>query len=435
MRPRVWASALACVCSLGTVGAVAQTARQADFIVAVVNSEPLTNSEVTTEVQRIVNEFTQQRQTPPPVATLRSQVLERLISGKVQLQYAQEMGLRIDDAAVDQAELAVARQNQVEVAELRRRVAKDGMDPKRFREQLREQLLLTRLHEREVESRVRVSDGDIDRYMAERVAENADPFAQEINLAHILVTLPEKASSQEADGMNIRAQRLLERIRAGANFEKLVEEISAADRTNGGQLGLRRADRYPPSFVAATQKLNVGEVSDVVRSGAGFHILKVVEKRAPTVFSRSVAQSHARHILLRTTAQLTPVQAQAQLAEYKRRIEAGTATFQSLATQYSQDSSAQGGGDLGWTNAGTFVPEFEEVMDRLAEGQVSSPTLSRFGVHLIQLLERRRVDLSPRDVREWVRSQLRESRYEEAFTAWLTDIRGRAFVELRDPPQ
>jgi peptidyl-prolyl cis-trans isomerase SurA len=415
--------------------AMAQSALPADFIVAVVNSEPITNSEVSTEVQRIVKELAQQRQTVPPVATLRNQVLERLINDRAQMQHAQEIGMRIDDAAVDQAEQTVARQNQIDVAELHRRLAKDGVDKVRFREQLRDQLLLARLHEREVESRLRVTDADVERTMAERLAENADPLAQDINLAQILIVVPENASPEQAAVLYGSAQKVLERLRAGESFEKMVEQVSAAERANGGQIGMRRADRYPPTFVGATQKLRVGEVSEVVRSGAGFHILKVLEKRAPTVYTQSIVQSHARHILLRPSAQLTATQAQQRLVDYKRRVESGSATFQNLAKEYSDDGSAPQGGDLGWATPGMFVPEFEAVMDRLAEGQISNPTITRFGAHLIQMLERRRVDLSASEVKEMVRNQLREARYEETFTTWAQDLRGRAFVELREPPQ
>lgn len=432
---RLWASALACLGLNCITPALAQSARPADHIVAVVNSEPVTNSEVSAEVQRITQQLNQQRQPIPAPAVLRSQVLERLINDKTQLHQARETGIRIDDAAVDQAEQTVAQQNQIDVTELRRRVAKEGLDPQRFRAQLRDQLTLSRLHEREVEARIRVTDADVERTMAERLADNADPFAQDINLAQILVAVPEKASAEQAAGIYVKAKEVLDRIRAGENFDKLLPEVSAADRTNGGQLGLRRADRYPPSFVNATQNLGVGEVSDIVRTGAGFHILKVVEKRAPTVYTLSVVQSHARHILLRPSAQLTPAQANERLVDYKRRIETGATTFQALATQFSQDGSASQGGDLGWATPGMFVPEFEEVMNRLAEGQISNPVTSRFGVHLIQMIERRRVDLGPKEVREIVRNQLRDARYAEAFTAWSREVRERAFVELRDPPQ
>jgi len=435
MKLRLWAPALFCIGSLLVSGVQAQTAQQADFIVAVVNSEPITNSEVRAEVLRASQQLAQQRQTVPPPAELRRLVLERMVNDRAQLQMARETGIRVDDAAIDQAEQAVARQNQVDVAGLRLRMAKDGMDATRVREQLRDQLLLTRLHEREVDARIRISDVDVDRALQDQQANNADPFAQDINLAHLLVAVPEKANAEQAAALFLQAKKILDRIRAGEDFALLVQELSAADRTNGGQLGLRRADRYPPSFVVATQNLKAGEVSEIVRSGAGFHILKVLEKRAPAAMTRTVVQSHARHILLRVTPQLTQAAALARLADFKKRIQAGTATFQSLARENSQDGSAAQGGDLGWASPGMFVPEFDEAMNRLTEGQVSDPVVSRFGVHLIELIERRRVELSPREVRELVRNQLHEARYEEAFTTWAQDVRARAFVEFREPPQ
>ena len=435
MKLRLWAPALFCIGSLLVSGVQAQTAQQADFIVAVVNSEPITNSEVRAEVLRASQQLAQQRQTVPPPAELRRLVLERMVNDRAQLQMARETGIRVDDAAIDQAEQAVARQNQVDVAGLRLRMAKDGMDATRVREQLRDQLLLTRLHEREVDARIRISDVDVDRALQDQQANNADPFAQDINLANLLLAVPEKANAEQAAALFLQAKKILDRIRAGEDFALLVQELSAADRTNGGQLGLRRADRYPPSFVVATLNLKAGEVSEIVRSGAGFHILKVLEKRAPAAMTRTVVQSHARHILLRVTPQLTQAAALARLADFKKRVQAGTATFQSLARENSQDGSAAQGGDLGWASPGMFVPEFDEAMNRLTEGQDSDPVVSRFGVHLIELIERRRVELSPREVRELVRNQLHEARYEEAFTTWAQDVRARAFVEFREPPQ
>jgi peptidyl-prolyl cis-trans isomerase SurA len=437
MNFRAWAIALATLAWWG--GAVAQTqtqpTQQADFIVAVVNSEPITNGEVRAQMQRISAQLAQQGQKPPPQDELKRNVLERLIAERVQLQLARGSGIRIDDAAVDQAELAVASQNAVDVAELRRRAAKDGLDTAVFRNQLRDQLLLSRLHEREVTSRIRVTDQDIDRFILERQANNTDPFTQDINLAQLLVAVPEKASGEQAAVLYLQAQKLLDRIRAGEDFNLLVQQLSAADRKNDGQLGLRRADRYPPSFVLATQKLNVGEVSEVVRSGAGFHLLRVVERRAPVQLVQTVVQSRARHILLRTGPQLTEAAAIARLTDYKRRILGGSADFQALAREFSQDGSAAQGGDLGWVQPGSFVPEFEQAMNRLNEGEISNPVVSRFGVHLIQLAERRRVDLSQRELREAVRAQLQESKYEEAYSVWARDLRERAFVEMREPPQ
>jgi peptidyl-prolyl cis-trans isomerase SurA len=435
MNLRLWALALACISGIGGAAAQLQASRQADFIVAVVNSEPITNSEVRAQVQRVSAQITQQGQKLPSPEELRRDALERLINERAQLQMARETGIRVDDAAVDQAEQMVASQSQIDVAELRKRVVKEGTDLATFRTQLRERVLISRLHERDIESRVRVTDQDIDRYLQEQQASNTDPFAQEINLAQLLVAVPEKASSEQAALLYQQAQKVLNRIRAGEDFGTLVKELSAADRNNGGQLGLRRADRYPPSFVLATQKLGVGGVSDIVRSGAGFHILKVVDRRAPAVLVRTVVQSRARHILLRTGPELTSAQAQARLADYKQRILSGKADFQKLAREYSQDGSAQQGGDLGWVSQGTFVPEFEEAMNRLNEGEISNPVVSRFGVHLIQLAERRRVDLSPQELRQMVGNQLRETKYAEAYAVWARDVRERAYVEMRDPPQ
>ena len=435
MNFRLWVPVLGLLgCSL-SLGIQAQTSQAADFIVAVVNSEPITNSELRNALQRATRDLAQQRATQPPAAELQRLVLERLISERAQLQFARESGIRIEESAVDQAELAVARQNQVEVPELRQRLTKDGISVVQFRRQLRDQLTLTRLHERDVEARLRISEADIDRAIAEQQTADSDPTAQEINLANLLVSVSENATAEQVAEKMAQAQRVLARLRAGENFASLVQELSSGDRSNGGQLGLRRADRYPPAFVAATRKLAVGEVSDIVRSGAGFHILKLVERRAPAAQAKAIVQSHARHILLRPTPQLTQAAAIAQVADFKKRIENGSATFQALAKEHSQDGSATQGGDLGWVGPGAFVPEFEEPMNRLADGQISGPVVSRFGVHLIQMLERRRVDLTEREIREAIRAQLRASRYDGAFTTWAQEIRANAFVELREPPQ
>jgi peptidyl-prolyl cis-trans isomerase SurA len=434
MNFRTWAPALGLMCGFLVGGAHAQSAQPVDYIVAVVNSDPITHNELQRAVQRVVRDLTQQRATVPPTEELRKRVLERLINERAQLQVARESGIRIDEAQVDQAEQAIARQNQIDVAELRRRVASDGIDAKQFRNQLRDQITLSRLHEREVQGRLRIPEADIDAFLTEQQGDSAQ--AQEVNLAHLLISVSEKASAEQQAQLQQQAHKALARARAGEDFAALVLELSSADRSNGGQLGLRRADRYPPAFIAATQTLAVGAVSELVRSGAGFHILKVVERRTPPATTgRSMAQTRARHILLRASEQLTQAQAVARIADFKKRIESGGATFADLAREHSQDGSAAQGGDLGWAAPGMFVPEFEEPMNRLADGQISAPVVSRFGVHLIQVMERRRVEQSEREVREAVRAQLRESRYDAAFATWAQEIRNNAFVELREPPQ
>ena len=433
MKP--WALALSLLTGAVALPALAQGNQAADYIVAVVNSDPITNSDVSAAVARITRDAQAQRQSLPPQDELRRRVLERLINERAQLQVAADKGVRIEVDAVDATEQAIARQNQITVAQLRERVARDGMTPAQFRRQLRDQLILQRLHEREVEARMRITDADIDRYLAEQQGAVNDPAAQEVNLAHLLIAVPEKASADEVARLQQLAQSLLSRARAGTDFGVLVQEASAADHSNGGQMGLRRADRYPPLFVQATAALDVGAVSDIVRSGAGFHILKVLERRAPTVSVPTVTQSHARHILLRLSAQLTQDAAVERLTDMRARILAGKARFEDLAKEFSQDGSAAQGGDLGWAPPGMFVPEFEEPMNRLADGQISTPVVSRFGVHLIQLLERRRVELTQTELREQARAKLREARYDNAFSEWAKEVRGNAFVEMREPPQ
>jgi peptidyl-prolyl cis-trans isomerase SurA len=364
-------------------------------------------------------------------------VLERLISEKAQLQLARESGIRVDDATVDQAEANFARQNQMDVAELRRRLTADGVSPASFREDLRSQLLLQRLRDREVESKVKVGEPDIDAFLREQQQGASDPAALELNLAQILVAVPENAAEPQVRELQARAQRLQERARGGEDFAKLARENSEAPgaAANGGVMGLRGADRYPQLFVDAVQSLPEGGVSGVVRSGAGFHVLKVVEKRQGGMPGVNVTQNHARHILLRPNAQLGEKAAIERLADFKRRVQAGQADFAQLARENSQDASASRGGDLGWANPGLFVPEFEDVINGLAPGQIADPFVSRFGVHLVQLLERRVNRLSEREQRDIARNLVREKKLDEAYAQWAQDVRNRAYVEFREPPQ
>jgi peptidyl-prolyl cis-trans isomerase SurA len=409
--------------------------RAADYIVAVVNSEPITNNEVRYRMIRFAKQMQQQGQPLPPPNEFARQVLERLISEKAQLQLAQENGIRVEEGTVDLAEQGVARQNQVGLAELRRRMVADGMTVAQFREDLRNQLILTRLRERELESKVKVSDLEVDQFIREQQG-TRDLSAQELNLAHILVAVPENASVSQLAALQARAQRIQERARAGEDFAGLAREFSDAPdaKANGGLVGLRTADRYPPLFVQAVEALPVGGISDLVRSGAGFHVIKVVEKKQSGLPGLAVTQTHARHILLRPTPQLTESAAIAKLEDLRKRIEGG-ADFAQLAREFSQDASGPNGGDLGWSSPGMYVPEFEEAMNTLAPRQVSQPVVSRFGVHLIQVLERRQAKLSEREQREVARNALREKKLEEAYVQWAQEVRGRAYVEMREPPR
>jgi peptidyl-prolyl cis-trans isomerase SurA len=252
----------------------------------------------------------------------------------------------------------------------------------------------------------------------------------------ILISVPENSTPTEVAALQTKAQQISQRAKGGENFASLAASFSqAADKgLNGGEMGLRSADRYPTLFVDNIQSLNQGDVSNPIRSGAGFHILKVLEKKQSDMSGTTIVQTRARHILLRIGNDMAESTARNRLLSYKQRIQSG-ADFAELARQFSQDGSAGAGGDLGWASPGQFVPEFEEVMAQLRPRQVSEPLVSRFGVHLIEVTERREAPVTLREQREMVRNQLREKKMEEVYTAWIEELRGRAYVELRDPPQ
>jgi peptidyl-prolyl cis-trans isomerase SurA len=419
-RTRLLVAAWALACSaVNAQTATTNAASGRDFIVAVVDAVPITNHDVNTRVAQMRQQLTQQGRPVPEQGTLLRDALERLIGEKAQLQHAKEAGVVIDDAALEQA------------------AARAAEDPKKLiqsqRQELREQLTLQRLAERNVPARIKISDADIEQAMRERqnATINTNP---DLELGHIFIAVPESASEAQVAELQNKAQNALARIKRGESFGAVAKEVSqSAERDNGGSMGLRPADRYPTLFVEATQKLAVGDVSAVVRSGAGFHVLKLINKRSANTVT--ITETRPRHILLRPGGQLSQVAARAQLAGYKRDIEAGRADFAKLAQAHSQDASAPGGGDLGWVAPGMFVPEFEEVMNKLQIGQIADPTVSRFGVHLIQVLARREAPVSERELREMVRNKLRDQKYDETYQLWAQEVRGRAYVEYRDPPQ
>ena len=408
--------------------------RSAEYIVALVNSEPITNNEVQSRVERLLKENAEAQRVPR--AELTRLVLERLIAERTQLQAAKEAGIKVDELAIDQAEQTVARQNQMSLTELRSRVAAEGISAQTFRNDLRDQLLLTRLRDREIEAKVKVSDVEVDQFLRDQRNGANAAVPSNLNIAQVLVAVPENATEAQIATLQQRAQGVAQRARAGEDFAKLAQEFSdSPDRANGGVLGMRSADRYPSLFVEATQSTAVNGIAGPIRSGAGFHVLKVLAKSQPGSADAVVTQTQVRHILLRNDAKRTTAQAVAQLAEFKDRIQKGTADFAGLARDNSQDGSAKEGGDLGWSRPGQFVPEFEEAMNRLAPGQVSDPVVSRFGVHLIQVVARRDAKLSQSEQREAARGVLREKKLEEAYETWAQELRTRAYVEYREAPQ
>ncbi len=401
-----------------------------DYIVAVVNQEPITHTEVDKRVSRIQDTAAPGTRLPPPDA-LRSQVLDALIDEKVQLSYARAMGFNVSDGELDAAIENIASQNQLSLAELRQRMATDGLDYDRYRASLREQIVVQRLREREVTSRIPISDNEITAFLKD------DPSAQmetSLNLAHLLVLVPEGSTPAQVAKLQSKAEDLQRRIAAGENFSQLVKQNSddPSTRDDGGGFGMREVSRLPELFVKAVQGLKVGQVSQVVRSSAGFHIVKLVERESTA--QATYTQQRARHILLRATPQQDVVALLKRMGDIRKQIVDGQSSFAQMARQYSDDGSGAKGGELGWASPGQFVPEFEKALLALQPGQISEPVISRFGVHLIQLIERREMQLSDAQRRESARSVLRERKFESAYEDWARELRAAAYVEMRDAP-
>jgi peptidyl-prolyl cis-trans isomerase SurA len=407
-----------------------ETPKALDFIVAVVDNEPITNL----EVNRLA------AMADPAAANMNRnvllmEVLETLIDETAQLGVARQGGIQVSTEELDQAVAGTAQRNQLSLNDMRQRLKEQGISWEQYRGQIRRQIMLQRVREREVTGRIKIQDFEVDAFLRESKLTQAGANA-DIHIAHILIAVPEKASADDVAKLMTKADEVLTRVKAGEDFGKLAAQVSqASDRANGGQLGLRSPDRYPSLFADAVKSLAVGAVTGPIRSGAGFHILKLLERRSADAMPSTVTQTRARHILLRPGGKLSQDAARAQLATYKKQIETGLATFEDLARAQSQDGSAAQGGDLGWANAGMMVPEFEAVMNNLAPGQMADPLVSRFGVHLVQVMERREAPLSLRDQQDLARNILRERKFDQAYKTWEREVRGRAYVEYRETPQ
>lgn len=407
-----------------------------DRVVAVVNADAITATELGARMRTVERQLRAQNIQMPPEEALRSQVLERMIIDRAQVQLARESGLRIDDAQVDRAVAGIAQQNRLTLPQLRQRLEQDGINFASFREDVRGEILIGRLREREVDQRVVISEADIDALLAEQgPGTGAAGQSAEFNLGHILLRVPENASADQIARQRARGEDLIRQIEGGAEFGRLAASFSdAPEAMSGGALGWRSADRLPELFVQAIQSLRPGQVAPLIRSPNGFHVLKVLDRRdagGTKLGSAPVQQTHARHILIRQTELVPEVEVLRRLREIRERVVNGTARFEDMARQYSSDASASNGGDLGWIYEGDTVPEFARAMDELKPGELSEPVRSPFGWHLIQVLERRTDNASPERVRMQARQVLRERRSDEAYQEWLRQLRDRTYVEYR----
>jgi peptidyl-prolyl cis-trans isomerase SurA len=400
-----------------------------DRVVAIVNREIITASELARREKQFIANLTQQGVPIPNRLALREQVLERMITDRAMLQTARETGIRVDDVTLDRSIARIADQNGLSVSGLRNQLESEGISFAAFRQDIREEIILTRLREREVDNKLQITEAEVDTFLAAQG--QSLQKTEEFKIAQILIRLPEKASPAVIAEAESRVKRIQELLRSPRTFASIAQEFSdSPDREQGGSLGWRTRDRLPTLFLDAVSGLKAGEISKPVRSPNGFHILQLEDRRSG-LRTQEVAVHRARHILIRIDAQVTEEQARRRALDLRRRIELG-ADFGQMARDFSQDlGSAQKGGELDWTYPGDTVPEFERAMVALNPGQISDPVRSVFGIHLIQLLERKREPLTEQRLRTAARLALREEKLAEAVADWAREVRANAYVEIK----
>ncbi|MEO5701068.1 MAG: peptidylprolyl isomerase [Casimicrobiaceae bacterium] len=399
-----------------------------DRVVAIVNDEALTQREVDDQKKLVLDQLRAQKVTPPAPDVLEKQVLERLITERVIAQVAKLSGVKIDDVQVERTIERIAQENKLTPAQFREALARENIPFAKYREDLRKQILVQRMREREVDSRIQVSDAEVDNFLA-TIASQAGGDT-EYELSHILVLVPEQATPEQVEARRQRAEAALAQVRGGADFAQVAAGFSdAPDALQGGSLGWRPPARLPSVFDQPVRTMKPGDVSDILRSASGFHIVKLVDRRdrnQPTV----VEQTHARHILIKVNEVTSETDAKARIDRLKERLDNG-GKFEDIARLNSEDASAGKGGDLGWISPGDTVPDFDQAMNALKPGVVSVPVRSPFGWHLIEVLERRSQDITAERSREQARAALRQRKSDEAFQEWVQQMRDRAYVEIK----
>jgi peptidyl-prolyl cis-trans isomerase SurA len=409
--------------------ACAQNAVLVDRVVAVVNKDVITYSELSEAVAAAERQLARQSTSAPARPVLERQLLERLIVDKAQTQMARDIGIRVDDLQLDRAVQRIAQNNGLTLADFRRALERDGVPFDAWRQDLREQIVLNRLREREVNDKIQVSDSEIDLFVEEM---KANPARVEFNLAHVLVRIPEQASPEAIAAARARAEKAQAEARAGTDFGRIAASYSdAPDALSGGALGWRTPGRLPALFADALRSMKPDEVSDLLRSPAGFHVLKLIGRRDGGGSDAPVTQTRVRHILVRTNEVVSENEARRRLDDIRERVVNGGVDFAEMARVHSDDASAGRGGELDWVYPGDTVPDFERAMQELKAGEISRPVRTPFGYHLIQVLERRAADISPERRRLQARQALRERKADEAYQEWLRQVRDRAYVELR----
>lgn len=404
-----------------------------DAIVAVVNTDVITQADLNARMNMVIRNLKAKAGTTPPRAELEKQVLEHMIVEKAQLHKAKEAGIRVDDHALDAALSKIAGQNQLSLADFRKRVERDGMPFARFREQIREEIIIRRLREREVDGKIQVNDSEIENFLTE-YGMSHDQL--EFHLGHILIRIPENASAEQIGASQKRAALVQQKLREGADFAQTAVSYSDAENAlQGGDMGWRLREQLPQVFSDAVVKMKIGDVAPTLKSANGFHVLKLIGRRSISPkampLPTAVQQTHARHILIKVNQLVTADEARRKLIDLKQRLDNKAATFEELAKAFSNDSSSNKGGDLGWIYPGDTVPEFERAMNALQPGQVSDPVETPFGYHLVQVVERKTDEVSQERLRMVARNAIRARKRDEALLEWLRQVRDSAYVEYR----
>lgn len=425
---------LALLWSLGASAAPAARANQPqtlDRIVAVVNDGVITQNQLNSRVRSASMQLQRQKVQLPPGDILRQQVLEQMITERTQVQVAQEAGIRVEDTELEQALNRIAANQKMSTQQMRLMVEKDGIAWPDFREEIRSQMMIARVREREVDAKINVTPGEVDNFLANQAATGA---GEEVHLAHIVIRIPEGASPETLNKLRMKAVSIDDQAKAGRDFGQLAATYSESnDAMQGGDLGFRPVDSLPQVMSSAIANLKPGQVSDVVRSPSGFHIVKLIARKGGSALPQ-IQQTHARHILIKVTEITSEAEARQKINQVHSRLKNGE-DFATLAKLYSQDGSAQKGGDLGWLYPGDTVPAFDQAMNALKIGEISNPVQSQFGFHIIQVLERRTTDVSQERQRQRATMALRQRKLEEANQEWVRQVRDRAYVEIRTDDQ
>jgi peptidyl-prolyl cis-trans isomerase SurA len=398
-----------------------------DRIVAVVNDGVITQHQLNSRVHSATMQLHRQKVQLPPKEIVRQQVLDQMITERAQVQTAKEAGIQVDDSDLEQALVRVAANQKMTPQQMRQTIEKDGIAWADFREEIRSQMMIARVREREVDARINVSPGEVDNFLANQAATGS---GEEVHLAHIIIRIPEGASPETLNKLRLKAVSIDEQAKAGKDFSQLAATYSESnDAMQGGDLGFRPLDSLPQVMSSAIANLKPGQVSDVVRSPSGFHIVKLIARKGGSALPQ-IQQTHARHILIKVTEVTSEPEARQKINQVHSRLKNGE-DFAALAKLYSQDGSAQKGGDLGWLYPGDTVPAFDQAMNALKIGEISNPVQSQFGFHIIQVLERRTTDVSQERQRQRATMALRQRKLEEANQEWIRQVRDRAYVEIR----